>query len=73
MKKEQLIAIAIGESMPNGYIIKGYCDVDGEHSVQCTRDKDYGGRIDDCVYASRTVKSKCKHWHKVKSIELVDI
>lgn len=65
MNKSRLIEVAKDEMMPDNFVIRGYCSVDDDLSVTCTRDSYYGGRIDDCVHSSSTTKSKCQHWKRV--------
>ena len=74
MKKIDLIEIAKNELIPDGYVITGYCSVvPNEPQATCTRDKFYqenSGRITDCIFAEDTTKTKCEHWHRVKSFKL---
>jgi len=69
MKEKKLIEIAKYEGMTEGFIIRGYCEVDECVSVLCTRDKIYIeniGHQNDCIHANDTTKLKCKHWHKIE-------
>lgn len=63
--KERLIEVANQESANNGKCISGYCCVDGDISVFCTRDNDYVGYKDDCIHAHSS-KFKCRNWVRIK-------
>jgi hypothetical protein len=72
MNKSELIKTADQEGVGDGYIIRGYCDVNGDKdvSVMCVKDKTYsevGGSINDCIHQAKTDKLKCKFWNKIKT------
>ena len=73
MKKIELIEMAKSESVPDGHVITGYCNVDDcAPQVTCTRDKVYQesiGNLTDCNFAKDRTKTSCEHWHRVKSFE----
>lgn len=68
MNKQTLMQAAADEMVHDGFVITGYCNVDGELSVMCTQDDEYAGKVDDCVHATRICKKDCKHWTKVEPI-----
>ena len=74
MRRIDLVEMASAESVPSGFVVKGYCDVDdAAPQVTCTRDKVYQentGKITDCTFAQDRTKSSCEHWHRVKSFAL---
>jgi hypothetical protein len=73
MEKVKLIEMAKVDSLPDGYLITGYCTVNNDDpQVTCTRDKAYqdnSGQITDCIFAENTTKAKCEHWHRIKSFK----
>lgn len=69
--KDKLTTLAIENDVK---VVRGYCSVDGDINVECTRDKHYqsgiGNNLDDCDLAKNTTKAKCEFWNKVTPFKI---